>query len=429
MLEEEKNMVALASPLPRLDEIDLGDNTLFERGDYHAALRVLRREDPVHWNPGNAVFKGFWAIAKYHDIRTISRRPDLFISSKGIAGSSPHDPTRFPGPPPGAASIIMTDPPRHVKLRRLVNKGFTPRAVDLMEPKIRAIAREILDDAAKLGEFDFVVEVAAKLPLAVICGLLGLEREHWPLMFDLTNRLLGSGDPEYQDAVTEEERGTIEAQRQTALQARLAMFSFFADVVERKRRKPGDDIVTNLLAAEVDGEKLTEFETLAFCNLLVLAGNETTRNAISGGLVVLAEHPAERARLQANPRLLDSGIEEILRWTSPLHHMSREATEDVEIRGKKIRAGDRVLMFYPSANRDEEIFPEPYRFDVTRSPNDHLAFGIGEHFCLGAGFARKEVKVMFQELFRRLPKLEVTGPPERLRSNFINGVKHLPVRV
>ena len=172
-----------------------------------------------------------------------------------------------------------------------------------------------------------------------------------------------------------------------------------------------------------DPSGLLEFDSPS-CTVLGLVGCSAI-----GGLVVLAEHPAERARLQANPTLLDSGIEEILRWTSPLHHMSREATEDVEIRGKKIRAGDRVLMFYPSANRDEDVFPEPYRFDVTRSPNDHLAFGIGEHFCLGAGFARKEVKVMFQELFRRLPKLEVTGPPERLRSNFINGVKHLPVRV
>ncbi len=421
-------MVALASASPRLPEIDLSDNTLFEKRDFHAALRVLRREDPVHWNAGNAVFNGFWALTKYHDIRFVSRRPDLFISSKGIAGAVARDPLLFPGPPPGAASIIMLDPPRHVKLRRLVNKGFTPRAVDGMEARIRAIATEILDDVTGRESFDFVVEVAAKLPLAVICGLLGLEREAWPLMFDLTNRLLGAGDPEYQDEASAETRGTIEAQRQTALTARLAMFSFFAEILEQRRKKPGDDIVSSLLEAEVEGEKLTDFETLAFCNLLVLAGNETTRNAISGGMIALAEHPAERARLLADPSLLDSGVEEILRWTSPLHHMSRDATQDVEIRGRKIRAGERVLMFYPSANRDEEIFPEPYRFDVTRDPNEHVAFGIGEHFCLGAGFARKEVKVMFQELFRRFPKLELAGPPERLRSNFINGVKHLPVR-
>ena len=422
-------MVALATPAPRLDAIDLLDPTLFEKGDFHGALRALRREDPVHWNPGNEVFNGCWAITKYHDIRFISRRPDLFISSKGIAGSSARDQNLFPGPPPGAASIIMMDPPRHVKLRRLVNKGFTPRAVDEMEPGIRAMAREILDDVAEMGSFDFVLEVAAKLPLAVICGLLGLERDAWPVMFDLSNRLLGAGDPEYQSEVPGAARGTPEAQRETAMGARIALFQFFQEQLALRRKKPGDDIVSGLLEAEVDGEKLTEFELLAFCLLLVVAGNETTRNAISGGLVVLSEHPAERARLQANPALMDSAVEEMLRWVSPLHHMARVATEDVEIRARKIREGDRVLLWYPSANRDEEIFEDPYRFDITRDPNEHLAFGIGEHFCLGAGFARKEVKVMFEELFRRFPKIEVTGPPERLRSNFINGVKHLPVTV
>ncbi len=420
-------MVAVA--VPRLPEIDLLDPTLFEKGDFHAALRVLRNEDPVHWNEGNAVFEGCWAITKYHDIRFVSRRPDLFISSRGIAGSRARDQHLFPGPPPGAASIIMMDPPRHVKLRRLVNKGFTPRAVDAMEAGIRRVANEILDEVVGRDSFDFVVEVAAKLPLAVICGLLGLERDAWPVMFDLSNRLLGAGDPEYQSEVSAEERGTPEAQRETAMGARIAIFTFFQEQLALRRKNPGDDIVSGLLEAEVDGEKLTEFELLAFCLLLVVAGNETTRNAISGGLVALAEHPVERARLQANPALVDSAVEEMLRWVSPLHHMSREATEEVELRGRKIRAGDRVLMWYPSANRDEEIFADPYRFDVTRDPNEHLAFGIGEHFCLGAGFARKEVKVMFQELFRRLPKIEVTGPPENLRSNFIHGVKHLPVRI
>ncbi len=420
-------MAALAATAPRLDEIDLLEAALFQKGDFHTALRILRREDPVHWNPGNAEFNGFWALTRYHDIRFVSRRPELFVSSKGIAGAIARDQSQFPGPPPGAASIIMLDPPRHVKLRRLVNKGFTPRAVDKLEPRIRAIANEILDDVGQRGSFDFVVEVAAKLPLAVICGMLGLERSVWPLMFDLTNRMLGAGDPEYQDSVSAESRGTLQAQRDTAMAARFAMFNFFREQVEERRRSPGDDIVSGLIEAEV-GDKLTEFELIAFCLLLVLAGNETTRNAISGGMVAFAEHPGDRARLQKDPALIDTAVEEILRWTSPLHHMARVASADAEIQGRKIREGDRVLMWYPSANRDEEIFPEPYRFDVAREPNEHLAFGIGEHFCLGAGFARKEVKVMFEELFRRFPNIEVTGPPERLRSNFINGVKHLQVR-
>ncbi|MGH2585878.1 MAG: cytochrome P450, partial [Dehalococcoidia bacterium] len=371
---------------------------------------------------------GFWSLTKYDDILFVSRNPLLFISSKGIAGSGLRNPppvTEQDGPQ--GASIITMDPPRHVKMRRLINKGFTPRAVGAMEPQIRAITNQILDRIANRGSCDFVLDVSSQLPLAVICGMMGIDEEHWPLMFDLTNAVLGSGDPEYQKEVAEEQRGSREAAEQTGEAGALRMFGFFAEAMERRRREPSDDLISILLEAEVDGEKLTVNEILEFCFLLILAGNETTRNAISGGLVALCAHPEERARLQADTTLIDSAVEEILRWTSPLHHMSREATADVEIRGQQIRAGEKVMMWYPSANRDEDIFPEPYRFDVTREPNEHLAFGIGEHFCLGAGFARLEIKAMFQELFRRFPDIQLDGPPERLRSNFLNGVKHLPV--
>jgi cytochrome P450 len=328
----------------------------------------------------------------------------------------------------GNVSIITMDPPRHVKMRRLVNKGFTPRAVNAMEPEIRRITNEILDTIAARGECDFVVDVAAQLPLAVICGMMGLEREHWPLMFELTNKVLGSGDPEYQADVPEEERGSAEAAMLTAQAGRMKMIGFFHEVLEDRRRSPrANDLTTILLESEVEGEKLTEGDILAFCFLLILAGNETTRNAISGGLLALDEHPGEKRRLLDDRSLMEPAIEEILRWTSPLHHMSRVATEDVQIRDKTIKEGERVLMWYPSANRDEEVFEDPYKFDISRTPNDHIAFGIGEHFCLGAGFARKELMVMFDELFNRFPDIEVSGPPERLRSNFINGIKHLPV--
>jgi cytochrome P450 len=406
---------------------DLLDPRFFEEGDFHEAFRILRREDPVHWHPGNEVFNGFWSLTKSRDITFASLHPEIFISSKGINGPGFRDPSIFLGPPQGAASIIQMDPPRHVKMRRLVNKGFTRRAVNALEPQIRGIANEILDGVADTGSCDFVVDVSAKLPLAVICGLMGVEREAWPLMFDLTNRLLGSGDPEYQEVVSEEQRGTLEAQRQTAMGARMGMVEFFRGILEQRRKRPGRDLVTTLMQAEIEGEKLTDFDILAFCFLLILAGNETTRNAISGGMIALGAHDAERVRLQADPSLIDTAVEEILRWTSPLHHMSRAVTADVEVGGKTIRAGDRVLMWYASANRDEDVFEEPYRFDIGRDPNDHLAFGIAEHFCLGAGFARKEIRVMFEELFRRLPDIKVVGAPVRLRSNFINGIKHLPV--
>jgi cytochrome P450 len=409
--------------------IDLNDPGLFERGEVHEAFRILRREAPVHWNPGTYQFNGFWSLTKYDDVLFVSRHPELFISSKGISGPGVRDPERFPNvqTQPGGVSIITMDPPRHVKLRRLVNRGFTPRAVDALEPQIRRTTTAILDRVAGRGACDFVLEVASQLPLAVICGLLGLEPAHWPLMFELTNMVLGAGDPEYQADVEEGERGSDMARLQTAWVGRQRMMAFFKDILEERRAHPGDDLVSVLLASEVDGDKLSEVDILAFCFLLVLAGNETTRNAISGGLVALCQHPAERARLRAEPALLDSAVEEILRWTSPLHHMARVATADVELRGRRIRAGQRVLLWYPSANRDEEVFAEPDRFDLARRPNEHLAFGIGEHFCLGAGFARKEIKVMFQELLRRLPDIELAGPPERLRSNFINGIKRLPV--
>jgi cytochrome P450 len=401
---------------------------------------MLRAEDPVHWNEGDERNNGFWSITKYADILHVSRHPELFISSKGIAGPGlrPEFVERLLGSDAAVAaqaqgtgnvSIITMDPPRHVKMRRLVNKGFTPRAVNALEPEIRRITNEILDAIAKQGTADFVVDVAAQLPLAVICGMAGLEKKDWPMMFELTNSVLGSSDPEYQTTVAESERGSAEAARQTAMIGRMRMIQYFAEVLEDRRKNPREgDLVSILLEAEVDGEKLTQQDILAFCFLLILAGNETTRNAISGGLLALCQNPEQKAKLLGDMTLMDSAVEEICRWTSPLHHMSRYVAEDTEIGGKQIKAGERVLMWYLSANRDEDMFSDPYTFDITRTPNEHLAFGIGEHFCLGAGFARKELKVMFEELFRRFPDIEVDGPAERLRSNFINGIKHLPVK-
>ena len=427
-------MTAPAAP------INLNDPEMFMEGRYHEAFRQIRNSDPVYWNEGGEKVNGFWAITKYEDVRYISRNPELFISSKGIAGpslrpealaemmqSDPANAVQATGG--GNVSIITMDPPRHVKMRLLVNKGFTPRAVNALEPEIRRITNQILDNIAGRPECDFVLEVASQLPLAVICGMMGIEQKDWPLMFELTNKVLGSGDPEYQTDIPEAERGTPAASRQTAMTGFGTMFAYFRERLEERRANPREnDLITMLIESEIDGEKLTEGDLLAFCFLLIVAGNETTRNAISGGLQVLCEHPEEKAKLLKDMSLLDGAIEEILRWVSPVHHMARTVTADTEIRGKKMKAGDRLIMWYGSVNRDEDIFPDPYTFDITRSPNDHLAFGIGEHFCLGSGFAKKELRVMFQELFRRFPDIDLAGPPERLRSNFINGVKHLPVK-
>ncbi len=411
------------------NDIDLTDPEIFETNQAHEVFRMLRREAPVHWNAENEVMRGFWNVTKYADVIAISRNPELYISSHGITQMEPVIKNPMDEVMQGFGKmLITTDPPRHVRLRRLVNKGFTPRAVGAMEIHIRDIVTRILDDIEKKPGVDFVTEVAALLPLAVICEMMGCPRSDWNLMFDLTNKVLGGGDPEYQTDVPEAERGTVEAARQTITSGSMQMFQYWANFIQAHRKDWKDDLVGLLIEAELDGDKLNDEDILWFAFLLIVAGNETTRNAISGGMLALHENPAEKQKVLDNPALLSStAVEEILRWTSPVAHMARVATRDTELRGQQIKEGQRVVMWYGSVNRDEDVFADPYRFDVTRAPNDHLAFGIGEHFCLGAGFARLELKVIFEELFRRFPDIHVDGDVQRLRSTFIGGIKHLPV--
>jgi cholest-4-en-3-one 26-monooxygenase len=411
------------------EQINLSDESIFERGESHEAFAWLRKNDPISWNPGNEQIKGYWSLVRYADVLHVSRHPEIFSSERGIVMFEPRNEDEQTAAAAGNGKMLITmDPPRHVKLRRLVNKGFTPRAVNAMEPHIREITNQLLDDIAKKGKCDFVIEVSSLLPLAVICGMMGLEKSDWPLMFRLTNKVLGGGDPEYQEDVPEDQRGTPEAARITGNMGTMQMFGYFAQLLQERRANRKDDLISLLTQSEVDGEELTDEDILWFCFLLILAGNETTRNAISGGLLALCEHPEEKAKLLADMELLPSAVEEILRWVSPVTHMARVALEDTEIAGQPIAKGERVVMWYPAVNRDEAIFPDGDVFNIQRAPNEHLAFGIGEHFCLGAGFARLELKVMFEELFRRFPDVEMDGPAERLRSTFIGGIKHLPVR-
>jgi cholest-4-en-3-one 26-monooxygenase len=410
------------------DEFSLGDETLFERGEAHPVFKLLRETDPVHWNEGNEDIKGWWDLTTYQDVLYVSRHPELFSSEQGIVMYEPRDPEQRTAAAEGNGMMLITmDPPRHVRLRRLVNKGFTPRAVAAMQDHIRDITRQILDDITPTGRCDFVIEASSQLPLAVICEMMGLEKKDWPLMFRLTNKVLGSGDPEYQEDVPEDQRGTVEAARTTGNMGTMQMFGFFAQALQERRANRKDDLISVLVDSEVDGDKLTDEDILWFCFLLILAGNETTRNAISGGLIAFFEHPDQLEKLKADPSLMDSAVEEVLRWVSPVTHMARYAMDDVTIRDKQIKKGERVVMWYPSVNRDAAVFDNPDTFDITRSPNDHLAFGIGEHFCLGAGFARLELKVMFEEVLKRMPDIHLAGDVERLRSTFIGGIKHLPV--
>ncbi len=407
--------MAQLSPPPLMD-VDLTNFDFFVQGKAHEVWRRLRAEAPVHWNPGTSEFPPFWSVTRYADLIAVSRDTDTYISSRGITIA-----TNPENPPPGAGKMmIMMDPPRHVRLRRLVNKGFTPRMAAALEPSVREITKGLLDEVAPRGTCDFVTDVAAMLPLAVICAMMGIPREDWALMFDLTNRGLGPADPEYQ---------TVPGNSQeTSEQASREMLAYFSAQAADRRRERRDDLVSVLVGSEIDGEAISEEELLYFCNLLILAGNETTRNAISGGLLALLEHPDQLARLRAEPALLPTAVEEILRWTSPVTHMMRYVTRDTELHGQPLRAGERVLLWYPSANRDEDVFPNANTFDVGRTPNEHIAFGIGEHFCLGAGFARVEVRVMMEMLLARFSDIALAGEVERLRSSFIGGIKHMPMR-
>ncbi|MCA9680217.1 MAG: cytochrome P450 [Kofleriaceae bacterium] len=398
--------------MPPTLNVDVYDLDRYVEGVPHDAFRVLRAEAPVYFHP-EPDGVGFWAITKYADVVQISKDPYTFSSWRGG--------TNIKDYPPDSLDIIRMlmlnmDPPQHNKFRRLTSTGFTPRMIARMEEYIRAAARKIVDDVAPLGACDFVTKIAAELPLVVICDIMGVPQEDRHLVFDWSNRLIGFDDPEFQTSLDDAQIAASE------------LWAYANQLAEERKGKGGKDLVSVLLDAEIDGEQLDEMEFDAFFLLLSVAGNETTRNLISGGMVALMEHPEQRARLLADPTLLPSAVEEMLRWVTPVIHFRRTATRDVELRGQPIKENDKVVLYYASANRDEEVFADGHRFDIGRTPNDHIAFGIGQHSCLGLNLARLEIKVMFEELLRRMPDIEPAGPARRLRSNFINGVKELPVR-
>lgn len=394
--------------------IDLYDLDQYERsGVPHEALAHLRAHDPVAWmdEPDDGV--GFWAITRYQDVVDISRNPMLFSSYRGGSNITDY-------PPDDLSKIRMLmvnmDPPQHVKFRKLVSTGFTPRMVQALEGRVRASVDGIIDRVIGWGECDFVREIAAELPLQVIAELLGIPLEERQVIFDLSNRLIGFDDPEFQTSLEDAQLASAE------------MWMYANNLATGRRGQSGTDLITVLMNAEIDGEHLTEMEFDSFFLLLSVAGNETTRNLISGGMRALLANPEQWERLKANPDLVDTAVEEMLRWVSPLIHFRRTATEDTVIRGQEIKEGDKVVLYYPSANRDEEIFQDAHLFDVGRTPNEHLAFGVGEHFCLGANLARLEIRWMFKALIERMPDIELNGETRRLRSNFINGIKEMPVR-
>jgi len=395
------------------DTIDLFDPGVYAQGMPHDVFATLRRESPILRHPEPAG-PGYWALMKYEDIVAVSSDNTLFSSWTGG--------TNIPDMPEDAMAVIRTilinmDPPQHTKYRRLVSTGFTPKMIAALEPHVREITKKIIDRVAKRGSCDFVTEIAAELPLAVIAEMLGVPESDHAKMFDWSNRLIGFDDPEYH---TSPEDGRIAA---------MEMFFYANQLAVERKASPKDDLVSILMAADINGESLTEADFDGFFILLTVAGNETTRNLISGAMLALIEHPDQRQRLIDDPSLMPAAVEEFLRWVSPLIYFRRTATRDAVIGGQQIKAGDKVVMYYPSGNRDEAVFEQGGTFDVGRAVNPHMAFGgSGPHFCLGASLARLEIRIMFEELLTRLPDIELAGPVQRLRSNFINGIKHMPVR-
>lgn len=397
-------------------EVNLVDKDFYvRRGAPYDQFRRLRANAPVFWHEGDAErgWPGFWAITRHEDVVHVSRRSDLFSSYRRLALFD-----ELPQADIELQRLMMLnqDPPEHTRRRSLVNRGFTPRVIGRMEEHVRDVCRQLIDEAERLPEVDFVRDIAAPLPLYVICELLGAPVEDRDKIFEWSNRLIGGEDPDYAANPEESQAAAME------------VYAYADALAAARREDPRDDIVTRLLRPDDSGEVLSQDEFNLFVLLLVVAGNETTRNAASGGMLAMFEHPAQWARLVADPSLVTRAVDEIVRWVSPVNLFRRTATADTEIRGQRIAEGDKVVVFYSSANRDEDAFDLPDVFDVGRDPNPHVGFGGGgAHFCLGSHLAKLELKVLFETLVRRFPEIRQVGAATRLRSSFINGIKSLPV--
>ena len=382
------------------------------RGVPHDQFDRLRREAPVFWHPepGDT---GFWAVTRHADVVAVSRDSATYSSELGGAFIPTQDEEALVTL---RLTILMMDPPKHHRYRRLVSRGFTPRMIGRLVEEIDRRAARVIDDVCEKGEVEFVEEIAAQVPVQMICEMIGLEKEQWPRMFELSNQLIGSrDDPDYQG--------------EDPMTASMEVYALCDAVAADRRTNPRDDLMTALVEAEVDGERLSDAELNLFFITLIVAGNETTRNLINHSMVALIDHPDQAQRLRDDPSLWDTAVDEMLRWGSSIHNFRRTATRDTELRGVPIKEGDKVVIYYASANRDEDVFPDPHTFDVGRTPNEHVTFGGGgEHFCLGASLARAEIKATMRQIVERLPDLTLAGPYHRLHSDFVSGIKAMPVR-
>ena len=397
---------------PGLEDIDLLAAT-WGQGVPHDQFDRLRREAPVFWHP-EPNDTGFWALTKHADVVAVSHDSATFSSELGSTFIPTQDEEVMAQL---RLTILNMDPPKHHRYRRLVSKGFTPRMIGKLVDEVERRAAAVVDSVCEKGEVDFVLDIAAQVPVQMICEMIGLEPDLWPRMVEISNHLIGSrDDPDYQELVGPQD-------------AAAEIYALCDAVAADRRVNPRDDIMTALVQAEIDGERLDDLELNLFFVTLVVAGNETTRNLINHSMLALIDHPDQAQRLRDDPSLWDTGVEEMLRWGSSIHNFRRTATRDTEIRGVPIAQGDKVVMYYAAANRDEEVFADPHTFDVGRTPNEHVAFGGGGvHYCLGTSLARAEIKATMRQLVERLPDLELAGPVRRLHSDFVNGIKTMPVR-
>ncbi|MBJ19216.1 MAG: cytochrome P450 [bacterium] len=399
---------------------ELIDPGLYAESGYpHETWSRLRREAPVYYFEGPDY--PFWALTRHEDIVEVSRRPRLFSNRPRfqivVGADYASEDEREP------ETMIHMDPPQHRQFRELLARRFTPRGMRAIESEVSDLAREIIDDLAQEaieGECDFVEKVSAPLPLAVVAWMLSLPRSDWGLLSDWANAVVGATDPQYQRP--------DETAHETRLRASAELYAYFGELTDDRRGGDGEDLVSVLTRAEIDGAPLTPHQLTSYCLFIVVGGTETTRNALSGGMQGFFENPDQWRMLAEDPSAVTRATEEVLRWSTPVVQMARTPVEDVEIGGQKIRAGETLALFYASGNRDERVFEDPFRFDISRHPNPHLALGVGEHYCMGANLARLELRVMLRELVGRFDEIAPAGSVERLRSSSVGGIKSMPIR-
>jgi cholest-4-en-3-one 26-monooxygenase len=401
-------------------DIDLIDPDTFEEGLPLEQFAAMRDQAPVFWHPQPGTWgDGFWVVTRHADVMEVSRQPEVFSSyERGALLSTGSQQDEEQALQMTRMLMLNMDPPEHSDYRNIVQRAFTPRTIRNLEPRLQEFADDIVDRAIAKGSGDFVTDVAAELPLLAICELVGVPVEDRIAIFDLSNKMIGADDPEFSTSPEDQQLASTE------------MYMHADKLAAARRECPMDDVATKLLQAEVDGTSLSQEQFDIFFMLLMVAGNETTRNAISHGMQAFFDHPDQWEHFKANrPEVLDTAVEEIIRWATPVMQFQRTALSDYVLGGQQIKAGDRVAIYYAAANRDESALPEPDRFDITRKDNEHIAFGGGgPHFCLGANLARAEIRILFDTIANRMPDITQAGEPRMLRSAFINGIKELPVR-